>query len=99
MRLLHLPYDDAHQDSQTNRYGTLRALVVLAPAQAQDREAELLAELREAPESESKRLERELELIWGNSGSPAMDLLLKRGRDALVQQRRLLLRQLRRLGR
>ena len=61
-------------------------LLFLAPAQAQDREAELLAELREAPESESKRLERELELIWGNSGSPAMDLLLKRGRDALEDE-------------
>ena len=60
--------------------------LLFAPAQAQDREAELLAELREAPESESKRLERELELIWGNSGSPAMDLLLKRGRDALEDE-------------
>lgn len=46
-------------------------------------ETELLEELRTAPESEAKRLERELSLIWDSSGSPAMDLLLKRGRDAM----------------
>lgn len=49
-------------------------------------EAELLAELKTAPESEAKRLERELALIWDSSGSPAMDLLLKRGREALEQE-------------
>jgi len=53
------------------------------PATAQTTEAELLAQLQDAPESEASRLERELTLIWGNSGSPAMDLLLERGRDAL----------------
>lgn len=66
------------------------ALLVTAlffsPVHAEDREAELLAELRDAPESEAKRLERELDLIWGNSGSPAMNLLLKRGRDALEDE-------------
>ena len=55
----------------------------VVPATAQTSEAELLAQLQDAPESEAPRLERELTLIWGNSGSPAMDLLLKRGRDAL----------------
>ncbi len=57
--------------------------VFFAPAAAQTSEAELLAQLREAPESEARRLERELGLIWDRSGSPSMDLLLKRGREAL----------------
>lgn len=52
-----------------------------APARAG--ETELLEALRTAPESEAKRLERELALIWDSSGSPAMDLLLKRGREAM----------------
>ncbi len=56
---------------------------VVAPATAQTSEQDLLAQLKEAPESEASRLERELNLIWGNSGSAAMDLLLKRGREAL----------------
>jgi tetratricopeptide (TPR) repeat protein len=55
----------------------------VAPVTAQTSEAELLAQLQDAPESEAPRLERELTLIWGNSGSAAMDLLLQRGRDAL----------------
>ena len=55
----------------------------VAPATAQTSEAELLAQLQDAPESEAPRLERELMLMWGNSGSPAKDLLLERGRDAL----------------
>jgi len=58
-------------------------LTSVTSAAAQSGEAELLAQLQDAPESEAKRLERELTLIWGNSGSAAMDLLLQRGRDAL----------------
>ena len=50
---------------------------------AQADEAELLEALRIAPESDAQRLERELALIWDSSGSPAMDLLLKRGREAM----------------
>ena len=66
------------------------ALLLVAVFFAMDRpvhagEAELLAELKTAPESDAKRLERELALIWDSSGSPAMDLLLKRGREALEQ--------------
>ncbi|NJN05252.1 MAG: tetratricopeptide repeat protein [Rhodobacteraceae bacterium] len=52
-------------------------------ALAQDREAELLQELREAPESEAARIDRELGLLWDRSGSASMDLLLTRGREAL----------------
>ena len=53
------------------------------PLAAQDREAELLQALRDAPESEAQRLDRELSLLWDNSGSASMDLLLKRGREAM----------------
>ncbi len=62
------------------------ALVFVAPAQAQQSEEALLQQLREAPESEASRLDRELSLIWDRSGSASMDLLLKRGRDALEQE-------------
>jgi len=43
----------------------------------------LLDRLREATPETYKVIEKEVELAWGNSGSPAMDLLLQRGRDAL----------------
>lgn len=58
----------------------------LGPALAQSTETELLEQLRVAPESEAKRLERELSLIWDRSGSASMDLLLKRGREALEDE-------------
>ena len=46
--------------------------------------AELLAELQSASEAtEANRVARELQLEWSRSGSAAMDMLLKRGRDAL----------------
>lgn len=59
------------------------AFVFSTPVLAQDQAEILLQQLREAPESEAARLDRELGLIWDRSGSAAMDLLLKRGRDAL----------------
>lgn len=62
------------------------ALVFAAPVSAQQSEEALLQQLQEAPESEATRLDRELSLIWDNSGSPAMNLLLKRGRDALKEE-------------
>ncbi|MEP2640545.1 tetratricopeptide repeat protein [Roseobacter sp.] len=52
-------------------------------ASAQQVEETLLQQLRDAPAQEAARLDRELALIWDNSGSAAMDLLLERGRDAL----------------
>ena len=52
-------------------------------ADTQDKEAALLEALQSASESEAKKLDRELSLIWDKSGSAAMDLLLKRGREAL----------------
>lgn len=47
---------------------------------------ELLEKLRTAPEGEARRVAREVETTWGRSGSAAMDLLLKRGRDAMEQE-------------
>lgn len=58
-------------------------LAFTVPVAAQDQAALLLQQLREAPESEAPRIDRELSLIWDRSGSAAMDLLLDRGRDAL----------------
>jgi tetratricopeptide (TPR) repeat protein len=60
--------------------------VFLAPVQAQPTETELLEQLRSAPESEARRIERELSLIWDRSGSASMDLLLKRGREAMEDE-------------
>ena len=51
-------------------------------ADSQD-EALLLRQLAEADPAEAKRLDRQLQALWRKSGSASMDLLLKRGRDAL----------------
>lgn len=44
---------------------------------------ELMSRLKDADESSALRFEREILLEWSKSGSPAMDLLLQRGKDAL----------------
>ncbi len=46
-------------------------------------EATLLAALAQAEPAQAKRLDRQLQALWRKSGSATMDLLLKRGRDAL----------------
>ena len=51
-------------------------------ADLQDEEA-LLSALAESSPEEAKRLDRQLQALWGRSGSASADLLLKRGRDAL----------------
>ena len=58
------------------------------PAQArqtpEEREADLLGQLAQAPDPHAAALiETELRGIWSRSGSAAVDLLWKRGRDAL----------------
>lgn len=55
------------------------------PAMAQDGSAEdLLGQLAQAEDARAaERLERQLRQEWSKSGSAAMDLLLKRGQDAL----------------
>ncbi len=45
----------------------------------------LFERLKSADEGEASRIERQITMEWSKSGSPAMDLLLKRGNDALQQ--------------
>lgn len=59
------------------------ALLLSGPAWAGPDIPALLEKLRTASEEEAKRAERDLERAWASSGSASMDLLLKRGRDAL----------------
>ncbi|MDU8913786.1 tetratricopeptide repeat protein [Aestuariicoccus sp. MJ-SS9] len=69
---------------------TVTALLAVASislptgAFAQDRLADLLDKLAEAESAAiAARLERDVQREWSKSGSAAMDLLLKRGQDAL----------------
>ncbi len=43
----------------------------------------LFDRLKTADEAEAGRIEREIQIEWSKSGSPALDLLLQRGRDAM----------------
>lgn len=43
----------------------------------------LFEQLREAPPEDAARLEGQIVALWGRSGSAAMDLLLRRGEDAI----------------
>jgi len=60
------------------------AVLLCNPAFAQDRTAELLEALRTATPDQAKGAERDVEREWSRTGSAAMDLLLKRGRDAMA---------------
>jgi len=53
------------------------------PAADEARLSRLYDQLQEADPTEALRLSREIEREWSQSGSPSMDLLLKRGTDAL----------------
>lgn len=68
-----------------NAVAALLSLALLAgPVAAQEGTgASLLDRLQTAGPEEAARLERQIRMDWENSGSPAMDLLLKRGKDAL----------------
>lgn len=57
----------------------------LAPAAwAQDNSAdEMLGDLRSAPPEEAQQVASQIRSLWSKSGSASMDLLLRRGRDAL----------------
>ena len=64
----------------------LATVVLSLPLGAQeDREAQLLTKLKEPDleASEWEAVEAELMTVWSRSGSASMDLLLRRGRDAL----------------
>ena len=55
-----------------------------APAGAQTAELDrLFEELQEAPIENVERIEGQIQTAWTRSGSPAMDLLLRRGKEAL----------------
>ncbi|CUH63784.1 putative PEP-CTERM system TPR-repeat lipoprotein [Thalassovita gelatinovora] len=45
--------------------------------------SDLLQQLEQADPTDAKRIDREIKLEWDKSGSAAMDLLLKRGREAM----------------
>lgn len=64
----------------------LAACPAPAPAQTQADAArldELFAELEQPDRDDWERIEAEITRIWSESGSPAMDLLLRRGNEAL----------------
>ena len=62
----------------------LVTVMISLPAAADTARAdELLSQLATASAEESDGLVREIRLEWSKSGSAAMDLLLRRGRDAL----------------
>lgn len=61
---------------------TCASLFSPAMAQSADEDA-LFSELAEATPEEAARIEGQIAGLWSKSGSPAMDLLLRRGEDAL----------------
>ncbi len=58
---------------------------ICGPVRADDspRLERLFTQLHEADPTDALRLAREIELEWSRSGSAAMDLLLRRGNDAI----------------
>lgn len=62
----------------------LGAVLLLSGPSGADEIDTLLDRLRTAPPGEAANAERDVERAWSRSGSAAMDLLLKRGRDALA---------------
>jgi tetratricopeptide (TPR) repeat protein len=64
----------------------LLPIALSAPAWAQtERLDSLFADLADSDPAEARRIEREIWAEWSKSGSPAMDLLLQRGRDAMAE--------------
>ena len=62
----------------------LLALVMFSlPVGAETRLDALFSQLDGAAPAEARRIAAEIEMEWSRSGSPAMDLLLRRGEDAL----------------
>ncbi len=55
------------------------------PGHAQASLDEMLQSLGEAPPAEATRLSREIEREWAKSGSTALDMLLRRGREAMEE--------------
>ena len=74
-----------------NLKGTVAALFVLVTfstncvaQQADSRdEGELLQKLAHSTPEQAFAIDRQLQALWSQSGSPSADLLLERGREAL----------------
>ncbi|MEL6450783.1 MAG: tetratricopeptide repeat protein [Pseudomonadota bacterium] len=64
--------------------GLAQSVVARDAAQAQL--VELLGDLRSAEPAEATRLTREIERIWAQSGSTSLDMLLRRGREAMEEE-------------
>lgn len=62
---------------------TLTATAPMAQDETQDRLGELLAQLSDPEAQNVASLEDRIGRIWQQSGSPTVDLLLQRGRDAM----------------
>ena len=77
----------AHQPLFNRVVAALLAIfVAVTPLAAQTPKLdELFTELAAADESGAARIEREIWSEWSKSGSPAMDLLLERGRSAMQE--------------
>ena len=70
-----------------NRIVAAFMLVFLSclPLAAQtDKLDDLFARLQKADEAEASQIEADIWMEWSKSGSPAMDLLLQRGKDAMA---------------
>ena len=59
------------------------AIFCLPATAGSERLDTLLARLSEAGPGEARKVAAEIEMEWSKSGSPAMDLLLQRGEDAI----------------
>lgn len=63
----------------------LGVFLLMQPLAAQEAvETRLLQQLRDPDQENWRRVETDLMQIWSQSGSPAMDLLLQRGRTAIA---------------
>lgn len=75
--------------SQVLKYTVTAFLLVSClqvPAWADEAELEALFEgLKTADAAQAAQIESRIQELWSNSGSPSMDLLLERGRDALME--------------
>lgn len=76
------------------RYSIVTALFVSAvflpigpPVQAQDAQPDILTELKDADAARANQIVREVERGWALSGSTAIDMLLRRGREAMEQSK------------
>ena len=71
---------------RTGLNAVLAAVLLLAPGAGSAQSVEELLEQLARPDLERwQRVERQIIAEWSKSGSPTMDLLLQRGRDALAE--------------